>query len=70
MVAVSDSVQDLKEMANTISEHCEDGIVEIHCHAVKEIVKDVYGGVANGNAGKDSDGNHEQSAGSGTEGEA
>ena len=72
MVAVSDSVQDLKYMVNIISKHCEDGIVEIHCHAVKEIVKDVYGGVRYGDykRGKDSDGNHEQSTGSGTEGKA
>ena len=72
MVAVSDSVRDLKYMANIISKHCEDGIVEIHCHAVKEIVKDVYGGVSYGDykRRKDSDGDNEQSAWSGTKGKA
>ncbi len=42
MVAVSDSVQDLKYLARMISKKCADGIVSMECHAVKEIVKDVY----------------------------
>ncbi len=45
MVAVSDSARDLKYLAKMIQKKCGDDIVELHCHAVKEIVKDVYGGI-------------------------
>ena len=48
MVAVSDSARDLKYLARMIQKKCGDDIVELHCHAVKEIVKDVYGGIRYG----------------------
>ena len=72
MVAVSMDVDSLKYMANHIQKKFGDKLKEYHCHAVRDIVKDVYGGVKYGECkrNKNSDGNHEQSAGSGTEGEA
>lgn len=45
MVAVSDQASNLKYLTKMIQKKCEDGIVEIHCHAVKEVIKDVYGGI-------------------------
>ena len=45
IVAVSDSVSDLKYLTNMIQKHCAEQIKSIQCHAVKEIIKDVYGGV-------------------------
>ena len=45
MVAVSDSVQDLKYLINMIQKECGSDIAELHCHAVKEVIKDVYGGI-------------------------
>lgn len=45
MVAVSDNVQDLKYLINMIQKKCGDDIAELHCHAVKEVIKDVYGGI-------------------------
>ncbi len=45
MVAVSDSVENLKYLIKMIQKKCGNDIVEIHSHAVKEIIKDVYGGV-------------------------
>ena len=45
MVAVSDQASNLKYLTRMIRKKCGDRIVEIHCHAVKEIVKDVYGGI-------------------------
>ena len=44
-VAVSSSVENLRYMAKVIFKHCEDSIEHMTCHTVKEIVKDVYGGV-------------------------
>ncbi|MCR4740877.1 MAG: Lrp/AsnC family transcriptional regulator [Lachnospiraceae bacterium] len=44
-VAVSDSVRDLKYLAKMIAKKCSDDIVELKCHAVKEVIKDVYGGI-------------------------
>ena len=72
MEAVSDSIQNLKYMTNIISKHCGEGIVEYHVHAVKEVVKDVYGGVSYDDykRGKDPDGTDEQPSGSGTKGKA
>ena len=72
MVAVSTDAHSLKYMANHIQKKFGDKLKEYHCHAVRDIVKDVYGGVRYGECerNKDSDGNHEQSAGSGTEGKA
>ena len=45
IVAVSDSAQNLAYLTKMIRKKCGDQIVEIHCHAVKEVIKDVYGGV-------------------------
>jgi DNA-binding Lrp family transcriptional regulator len=45
MVAVSDQASNLKYLTKMIQKKCSDGIAEIHCHAVKEIIKDVYGGI-------------------------
>jgi len=45
MVAVSDQASNLKYLTKMIRKKCSDGIVEIHCHAVKEVIKDVYGGI-------------------------
>ena len=45
MVAVSDSVDDLKYLIKMIQKKCGDDIEELHCDAVKEVIKDVYGGI-------------------------
>ncbi len=45
LVAVSDSVSNLKYLTRMIRKKCGEDIVEIKCHAVKEIIKDVYGGI-------------------------
>ena len=45
MVAVSDSARDLKYLINIIQKKCGSDIAEIHCYAVKEVIKDVYGGI-------------------------
>ena len=45
MVAVSDQASNLKYLTRMIQKKCGDAIVEIHCHAVKEVIKDVYGGI-------------------------
>ena len=45
MVAVSDSVSNLKYLTRMIQKECGEDIIEIQCHAVKEIIKDVYGKV-------------------------
>lgn len=45
MVAVSDSVRDLKYLINMIRKECGGDIAELHCHTVKEVIKDVYGGI-------------------------
>ena len=45
MVAVSDSAQNLAYLTRMIRKKCGDDIVELHCHAVKEVIKDVYGGI-------------------------
>ena len=61
MVAVSDSARDLKYLAKMIQKKCGDDIVELHCHAVKEIVKDVYGGIRYGQRSvSGSNGNNER----------
>ncbi len=44
-LAVSDQVSNLKYLTKMIRKKCGDDIVEIHCHAVKEVIKDVYGGI-------------------------
>ena len=62
IVAVSDSAKDLKYLTKMIDKACGEDIREIHCHAVREIVKDVYGGIRyEHRTGKDSEGDHENS---------
>ncbi len=59
-VAVSDQVSNLKYLMNTIQKKCGDDIAEIHYHAVKGIIKDVYGGIRyEQRSGSDSEWNHE-----------
>ena len=45
IVAVSDSVENLKYLTKMIQKKCGDDIENIQCHAVKEVIKDVYGGI-------------------------
>ncbi len=45
IVAVSDSVEDLKYLERMILKKCGKDIDSMTCHVVTEIVKDVYGGV-------------------------
>ena len=45
MVAVSDSIENLKYLVKIIEKKCGEDIVEIESHAVKEVIKDVYGGI-------------------------
>ncbi len=60
MVAVSDSVENLKYLTRMIQKKCGEDIVEIHSHAVKEVIKDVYGGIRyEQRSESDRDGNHE-----------
>ena len=60
MVAVSDSVENLKYLTKMIQKKCGEDIVEIHSHAVKEVIKDVYGGIRyEQRSESDRDGNHE-----------
>lgn len=44
-VAVSDSVRNLKYLTEMIQKTCGSDIAEMSCHAVKEVIKDVYGGI-------------------------
>ena len=60
IVAVSDSVQNLKYLTKMIQKKCGEDIERIHCHAVKEVVKDVYGGIRyEHRSGSNSDGSYE-----------
>ncbi len=45
LVAVSDSPEQLKYMAKIIKKACIDDIEEYHCRQVREVIKDVYGGI-------------------------
>ncbi len=45
LVAVSDSSEQIKYMAKIIKKACMDDIEEYHCRQVREIIKDVYGGI-------------------------
>lgn len=45
IVAVSDEVANLKYLVRMIRKSCKDEIKEISCHGVKEVIKDVYGGI-------------------------
>ena len=45
LVAVSDSSEQINYMAKIIKKACIDDIVEYHARQVREIIKDVYGGI-------------------------
>jgi DNA-binding Lrp family transcriptional regulator len=45
LVAVSDSLEQINYMAKIITKACIDDIVEYHARQVREIIKDVYGGI-------------------------
>ncbi len=45
IVAVSDSLEQINYMAKIIKKACIDDIVEYHARQVREIIKDVYGGI-------------------------
>ena len=45
MVAASVELRDLKYLTRMIWKRCKEDIAELQCHAVKEIIKDVYGGL-------------------------
>ncbi len=70
IVAVSDSVQDLKYLQKMIQKRCGEDIASMKAHAVKEIIKDVYGRIDKYGRRKlqDSEGCHEQSGGCDPEG--
>ena len=66
MAAVSESVADLRELTRQIRSACGDDIAQLQCHAVKEVLRDIDGGIRDERTGTDSDGNHEPDRGSGT----
>ncbi len=45
IVAVAPSVEDLMYLTKMIQKKCGEDIIHISTHAVKEVIKDVYGGV-------------------------
>ena len=45
LVAVSDSPEDIKYMTKIIEKACSDDIKEYHARQVRQIIKDVYGGI-------------------------
>lgn len=60
IVAVSTSVRNLKYLIRMIQKECGCDIAEMQSHAVKEVIKDVYGGIRyEQRSESDSDGNHE-----------
>ena len=60
IVAVSDSARNLAHLIRMLRKKCGDDIEELHCHAVKEVIKDVYGGIRyEDRTASDSEGNHE-----------
>lgn len=63
IVAVSDSLENLRYLTKMICKECGEDIVEIHGHAVKEVIKDVYGGIGyEKRSESDSDGYYESGA--------
>lgn len=48
MVIVTDSVDALEYMVKMIKEACRKDLEEIRCSVVREIIKDVYGGIGYG----------------------
>ena len=60
LVAVSDSPHDLSYLVRMLRKKCGDDIEELYCHAVKEVIKDVYGGIRyEGRTASDTERNHE-----------
>jgi hypothetical protein len=47
IVAVAPAVEELNYLLRMIQEKCGEDLEYISAHAVKEIIKDVYGGVGN-----------------------
>ncbi|MCR5595530.1 MAG: Lrp/AsnC family transcriptional regulator [Lachnospiraceae bacterium] len=45
LVAVSDDLSNLQYLLRMIRTACKDDIENITCHGVKEVIKDVYGGI-------------------------
>lgn len=45
MVAVSDSPDNLKYMAKMIDKDCAGDLIEFHARHVRDVIKDVYGGI-------------------------
>ena len=45
IVAVSDDTNNLLYLLRMIQKECGDSLTELHSHTVKEVIKDVYGGV-------------------------
>ena len=57
IVAVSDSIDNLKYLTKMILKACGSDIVHMQSHAVKEVIKDVYGGISyEQRSGSDDDG--------------
>ena len=58
--AAADSARDLAGLITMIRKQFGDSITELECHAVKEVVKDVYGGIRYGDtAASDNERDHE-----------
>ena len=45
IVAVSDDVQNLNYLLKMIRKQYDKSIIDIQCHTVREVIKDVYGGI-------------------------
>ena len=61
MVAVSDSANNLAYLTKVIRKECGSDIAELECHAVKEVIKDVYGGIRyEGRTASEPKGNYKQ----------
>ena len=45
IVAVSNQASNLSYLTRMIMKACGNDIIEMHSHAVKEVIKDVYGGI-------------------------
>jgi len=71
VVAVSDSYDNLNYLSRMIMKGCGKLIDDIQVFAVRNVIKDVYGGIGNEQrTGSDNDGSNEQPGGSDTQGEA
>ena len=67
IIAVSNDKDDLRYLLRMIQKECGEHLVSLHCHYVKEIIKDVYGGITYEQRKKrDTDGKNEFSEGSGS----